>query len=477
MPAALSASTACHRARPGSAFLLVNFAAARRDIVVPASGTVTRRRRAAPVAHRRRHRDRQVAPSPTSPTSSGRRRTWSASRSRPARARSPRVSSTPARSCAPARCSRPCPGVIISQHSGEGKANQYYLRGFNLDHGTDFATTVAGMPVNMPTHGHGHGYSDLNFLIPELVSGVQFSKGPYFAEQGDFATAGAGNINYTNSLARPIVRVGGGGQGFAPGAGRGVADRWRRHAARRARGRSTTTGRGIRPDDYRKVNGVVRYTPRRQPQRLFAHGMGYDGDVELHRPGAAPRRRRRRASIASASLDTTDGGDTYRYSGSFDWQRTARQRQHTRHRLRHRLRPQPLLELHVPPRRSRERRPVPPGRSPRSCPAGEVSHRRVGQWGSRAVSEHLRPADPQRRHRQRRALSHRAAGTARDHAPGRGAADERRRSTRRTSCRGRRGCGRWRASASTATGSTSRPAIRPTAAPTPPGWPARRAAR
>ena len=76
------------------------------------------------------------------------------------------------------------PGVIISQHSGEGKANQYHLRGFNLDHGTDFATTVAGMPVNMPTHAHGHGYSDLNFLIPELVSGVQFSKGPYFADAG-----------------------------------------------------------------------------------------------------------------------------------------------------------------------------------------------------------------------------------------------------------------------------------------------------
>ncbi len=116
------------------------------------------------------------------------------------------------------------PGVVISQHSGEGKANQYYLRGFNLDHGTDFATTVAGMPVNMPTHGHGHGYSDLNFLIPELVSGVQFSKGPYFADQGDFATAGAANINYTNTpgpadRARRRRRP-----GIRPGAGRGVAD-------------------------------------------------------------------------------------------------------------------------------------------------------------------------------------------------------------------------------------------------------------
>ena len=71
------------------------------------------------------------------------------------------------------------------------------------------------MPVNMPTHGHGQGYSDLNFLIPELVSGVQFSKGPYFADQGDFATAGAANINYANVLDKPIVRVGGGDQGYA----------------------------------------------------------------------------------------------------------------------------------------------------------------------------------------------------------------------------------------------------------------------
>ena len=78
------------------------------------------------------------------------------------------------------------PGVIITQHSGEGKANQYFLRGFNLDHGSDFAMTVAGTPVNMPTHAHSQGYSDINFLIPEIVAGVQFSKGPYFADQGDF---------------------------------------------------------------------------------------------------------------------------------------------------------------------------------------------------------------------------------------------------------------------------------------------------
>ena len=70
------------------------------------------------------------------------------------------------------------PGLIVSQHSGEGKANQYYLRGFNLDHGTDFSTTVAGVPVNTPTGAHAHGYADVSFLIPELVSGVQYKKGP-----------------------------------------------------------------------------------------------------------------------------------------------------------------------------------------------------------------------------------------------------------------------------------------------------------
>ena len=106
------------------------------------------------------------------------------------------------------------PGLIISQHSGEGKANQYYLRGFNLDHGTDFATSVAGVPVNMPTHAHGQGYADLNFLIPELVSSVQYSKGPYYAEQGDFSAAGSSTINYTNALTRPIVSLDSGQQGW-----------------------------------------------------------------------------------------------------------------------------------------------------------------------------------------------------------------------------------------------------------------------
>ena len=92
------------------------------------------------------------------------------------------------------------PGMIVTQHSGDGKANQYFMRGYNLDHGTDFSTWVAGMPVNMPTHAHGQGYTDLNFLIPELVQRITYNKGPYFAEDGDFSTVGSARIAYANAL-------------------------------------------------------------------------------------------------------------------------------------------------------------------------------------------------------------------------------------------------------------------------------------
>ena len=99
------------------------------------------------------------------------------------------------------------PGVIVTQHSGDGKANQYFLRGFNLDHGTDFATSVDGIPVNMPSHAHGQGYSDLNFLMPELVQRIEYRKGPYFAQSGDFASAGAADIIYVRKLDAPFGQV------------------------------------------------------------------------------------------------------------------------------------------------------------------------------------------------------------------------------------------------------------------------------
>lgn len=85
---------------------------------------------------------------------------------------------------------RKVPGLFIGQHAGGGKAEQLFLRGFDIDHGTDIAISVDGMPVNMPSHAHGQGYADLHFVIPETVEKIDFGKGTYYADKGDFATAG-----------------------------------------------------------------------------------------------------------------------------------------------------------------------------------------------------------------------------------------------------------------------------------------------
>ena len=96
------------------------------------------------------------------------------------------------------------PGVIVTQHSGSGKANQYFMRGFNLDHGTDLATDFEGMPINMPSNAHGQGYTDLNFVIPELVSEVDYKKGNYYAGVGDFGSAGAFSASTTSTHCRVL---------------------------------------------------------------------------------------------------------------------------------------------------------------------------------------------------------------------------------------------------------------------------------
>ena len=210
------------------------------------------------------------------------------------------------------------PGVIITQHSGEGKANQYFLRGFNLDHGSDFAMTVAGTPVNMPTHAHSQGYSDINFLIPELVAGVQSSKGPYFADQGDFATAGAGNINYATTLDRPLVRVESGTYGF----GRvlmAASPRFGKGNLLAAFETSTNSGPWSVPDSYREVQRRAALQPGRQRQRSLAHVHGVPRQVECDR-GVTPARHRLGPDRPFGSVDPTDGGHTYRYSVGGEWQ-------------------------------------------------------------------------------------------------------------------------------------------------------------
>ena len=116
------------------------------------------------------------------------------------------------------------PGLVATQHSGSGKANQFFLRGFNLDHGTDFATHVDGMPVNMRSHGHEQGYTNLNLLIPELVGSIEFTKGSYDAASGDFAGAGSAHINVASRPVDTRLSLGGGNFGFRRALFTGSAD-------------------------------------------------------------------------------------------------------------------------------------------------------------------------------------------------------------------------------------------------------------
>ena len=212
------------------------------------------------------------------------------------------------------------PGLISSQHSGEGKANQYYLRGFNLDHGTDFATTVAGVPVNLPTHGHGQGYTDLNFLIPELVSSVQFRKGPYFAEDGDFSAAGSSQINYINALAAPIARVGGGQDAWGRVLG-AASPRLGDGVLLGALELDRNDGPWVRPDRYRRVNGVLRYSRGDTRNGVSLTAMGYSATWDA--TDQIPVRAVRSGLISRLEgLDPTLGGATGRYTLSADVQRS-----------------------------------------------------------------------------------------------------------------------------------------------------------
>jgi hypothetical protein len=213
------------------------------------------------------------------------------------------------------------PGMIISQHSGEGKANQYYLRGFNLDHGTDFSTSVAGVPVNTPTGAHAHGYSDISFLIPELVSGVQFKKGPYFADEGDFSAAGAASISYVNQIDRPWLHVNGGNGAWARAVG-AASPRVGPGSLLGAFEVNHSDGPWVRPDDYRKVNGVVRYSQGNTRNGVSVTGMGYWADWNA--TDQVPERAISRGLISRfGNLDQTDGGTANRQSVALELQRSS----------------------------------------------------------------------------------------------------------------------------------------------------------
>jgi outer membrane receptor protein involved in Fe transport len=204
------------------------------------------------------------------------------------------------------------PGLIVTQHSGEGKANQYFLRGFNLDHGTDLAITVDGMPINMRTHGHGQGYADINFLIPELIQSMRIRKGPYFADEGDFSSAGALHIDTIDTLNPGLWQgtVGVFGYGRALAAKSYAVSAGNLLVAAEA---TAYDGPWDVPDRMKKWNGVVRYAAGAAEDSLSVTGMAYTNRW-TSTDQVAERAVTSGLIGRFGTLDPTDGGNSSRYS-------------------------------------------------------------------------------------------------------------------------------------------------------------------
>lgn len=211
------------------------------------------------------------------------------------------------------------PGMMVTQHSGDGKANQYFLRGYNLDHGTDFAIWVDGMPVNNPTHGHGQGYADINFMIPELVSRIGFRKGPYYAEEGDFSSAGVARIRYFDKLPEGIATVTLGSNHYKRGLlanSHTLGDTNILYAVEAV----GNDGPWDLPQNLRKLNGVLRLSQGDDRSGFSFTVMAYEAKWDS--TDQIPARAVTQGLIGPyGALDTTDGGRTSRYSASFSGRR------------------------------------------------------------------------------------------------------------------------------------------------------------
>lgn len=214
------------------------------------------------------------------------------------------------------------PGMIITQHSGDGKANQMVVRGFNLDHGTDFQTRLESMPLNLPTHGHGHGYTDLNPLIPEFVDHLEYKLGPMYAEIGDFGSAGGATLHLTRTLNSPVALVERGAYGFR----------------RTVLGAGTRTGRSQwlvggeakqydgpweQPQQLGKLSGLARWTWRGTRDELSLLALGYTN--RWNATDQIPTRALESGAIGRfGQLDPTLGGNAERQSVSLSWRRAQR---------------------------------------------------------------------------------------------------------------------------------------------------------
>jgi len=204
------------------------------------------------------------------------------------------------------------PGLIVTQHSGEGKANQYFLRGYNLDHGTDLGITVDEVPVNMRTHAHGQGYADLNWLIPETIGAMDVRKGPYFADEGDFASVGSIHIGLIDRMEKGLAQVTVGSFGYRRLLGMDSA-RVGDGSLLVAGELGTYNGPWDNPDNVRNLNGLLRYSQGTATDGVSVTGMAYAN--KWNSTDQVPQR-----AIAGGYLDRfgsedpTDGGNTNRFA-------------------------------------------------------------------------------------------------------------------------------------------------------------------
>lgn len=220
----------------------------------------------------------------------------------------------------PAEVLETVPGMIVTQHSGSGKANQYFMRGFNLDHGTDFAVSLLGMPLNFRSHAHGQGYLDLNFLIPELVDRIEYRKGPYRADDGDFSAAGSARIEYKRQLDATLASISVGQDGYrrtllagSPAFANGnllYALEW-----------NGNDGPWTNPEDYKRINGVLRYSQGSEANGWSLSALSYRS--RWNSTDQVPQRAIDQGLISRfGSIDSTDGGSTARSIATGHWARS-----------------------------------------------------------------------------------------------------------------------------------------------------------
>jgi outer membrane cobalamin receptor len=207
------------------------------------------------------------------------------------------------------------PGMIITQHAGGGKANQYFLRGFNLDHGTDFATDLDGMPLNLPSHAHGEGYSDMNIVIPELMERLDYEKGPYYADVGNYGSVGAANLVFYKTLPQDFLTMEGGMFGYE----RAVFG----FSQKLSPGNLLVGGEAyhddgpwVHPDDYSKFNGLMTYSQGDDASGFSVTGRAYHGQWN-----SSDQLAENAVPLVGyfGTLNPTDGGNSERYSLQAEW--------------------------------------------------------------------------------------------------------------------------------------------------------------